>query len=126
MAGRASRPRYLNLIQIRLPVTGFASIAHRVTGVLLFLLIPLLLYLFELSLESEEGFLRVMAILTSLPARLIFVLLAWSLAHHLFAGIRYLFIDIDIGVELPTARMNAWIVLVGGALVAVAVLMIVL
>ncbi len=126
MAGRASRPRYLNLIQIHLPVTGFASIAHRVTGVLLFLLIPLLLYLFELSLESEEGFLRVWAILTSLPARLFFVLLAWSLAHHLFAGIRYLFIDIDIGVELPTARMNAWIVLVGGALVAVAVLVIVL
>lgn len=126
MAGRASRPRYLNLIQIHLPVTGFASIAHRVTGVLLFLLIPLLLYLFELSLESEEGFLRVTAILTSLPVRLVFVLLAWSLAHHLFAGIRYLFIDIDIGVELPAARMNAWIVLVGGALVAVAVLVIVL
>ena len=51
-----ARPRYLDLFRIRLPVPAFVSILHRVTGAVLFLLIPVLLYLWQMSLQSPETF----------------------------------------------------------------------
>lgn len=105
-----NRPRFLNLWQIRLPVTGWASILHRLSGVLLFLLLPLPLYMLQLSLSGTEGFHRATLIANSLPARLVVLLLLWSLAHHLFAGIRVLLIDMEWGSGLAAARRSARLV----------------
>jgi succinate dehydrogenase / fumarate reductase cytochrome b subunit len=101
------RPVFLNLFKIRLPMAGIMSIIHRATGVLMVLAIPLLIYLFDLSLGGAEGFAQAKAIFASLFVRLILFLFLWGLMHHLLAGIRYLLIDIDIGVQKPLFRQTA-------------------
>jgi succinate dehydrogenase / fumarate reductase, cytochrome b subunit len=105
-----SAPKYLDLLRIQMPVGAVLSIAHRISGVLLFLALPLMVYLLGLSLQGPAGYARVLDWLSSLPAQLWLILLAWSLFHHLLAGIRHLLLDIHIGVEKPQARRSAWIV----------------
>ncbi len=105
------RPVYLNLLKIRLPLTGMVSFAHRITGVLLFLALPFAAYLLDLSIESEQSFAKVQEILNQPLMLVVQILLLWSIAHHFFAGIRFLLIDADIGVEKSQARLGAWIVL---------------
>lgn len=110
MIARKNPPRYLNLLLIKLPVTGVASIAHRVSGVLLFFSLPLFVWGFGLTLESAAGFTRVLAIFDSLPFRLCLAIVIWSLSQHLFSGIRHLLLDVGVGVERPQARFSAWTV----------------
>ena len=105
------RPIYLNLFQIRLPVPGLVSILHRMSGAVLFLLLPLLLVLFELSLESAQTFARFKAVFSHWAVKLILVGVAWAYLHHLCAGIRHLALDLDYGTELATARASSWAVL---------------
>ena len=105
------RPKYLNLIQIRLPVPGLVSILHRVSGAMLFLFLPLLLVLFELSLESAQTFARFKAVFSHGAIKLIVLGLAWAYLHHLCAGIRHLALDLDYGTELAAARASSWAVL---------------
>ncbi len=108
MIAREKAPRFLNLLVIKLPVTGVASIVHRVSGVLLFLAIPLFSWGFGLSLESSAGFEKLLTALDSLPFRLFLTLVIWSLSQHLFTGIRHLLLDIGAGVERRPARASAW------------------
>ena len=114
MPHNSPRPVFLNLLQIKLPVTGVVSIAHRISGVLLFISLPIALYLLGLSLSSEAGFQRSVAILQSLPFRLLALLVSWALLHHLLAGLRFLLIDLDIGVRKTPARASALGVIVSG------------
>jgi len=111
------RPVFLDLYKIHLPLTGFVSITHRVTGVLLFLSLPLLVYILQHSLESATGYTEAQQWLQSWPWRIYLVLVGWWFAHHLLAGLRHMFIDMDIGVELAPARLGAGLVLLGGAVV---------
>jgi succinate dehydrogenase / fumarate reductase cytochrome b subunit len=106
------RPKYLNLFQIRLPVPGWVSILHRVSGAALFLLLPLILYLFQLSLESAPGFDAMKGALGHPLMKLVLIGLLWAYLHHLCAGIRHLALDLDYGTELPAARASAKAVLV--------------
>ena len=105
------RPKYLNLIQIRLPVPGLVSILHRASGAMLFLLLPFLLVLFELSLESAQAFARFKAVSSYWAIKLIVLGLVWAYLHHLCAGIRHLALDLDYGTELGAARASSWAVL---------------
>ena len=118
MKQKNNRPRFLNLLQIRMPVSGLVSILHRISGVFLVLLFPFLLYLLQLSLTSVDGFAHALAIVGSWPAQLLGVLLLWLFAHHFFAGIRVLLIDLEWGSDLDTARRSARLVLVAALLVA--------
>jgi succinate dehydrogenase / fumarate reductase cytochrome b subunit len=111
------RPVFLNLTRIHLPVMAVLSLGHRVSGVLLVLSIPLLLYLFDRSLASAESHAGVRELLRGEPARVALVLLAWAFAHHLLAGIRFLLIDLDLGVTARSGRASAWAVLAGGVIV---------
>ena len=115
------RPVYLNLLKIRLPLTGIVSFAHRITGVLLFLSLPFAVYLLDLSVESEQSFARVQQILDQPFMLLVQIVLLWSLAHHFFAGIRFLLIDAEIGVEKSQAKMGSWLVLLAEVLVLFAI-----
>lgn len=115
------RPKYLNLFQIRLPVPGVVSILHRVSGAALFLFIPLLLAMLELSLESSQTFLRFQLIFSNWAFKLFMIGLIWAYLHHLLAGIRHLALDLHYGTELPAARATSWVVLVG-AIVLTAVI----
>lgn len=85
------------------------SILHRITGVVMVLLLPLLIYLLDRSLQGAAAFARVSEMLTSIPARLVLIVLTWVLAHHLLAGIRFLLLDIDLGVTRAVARRSAWL-----------------
>ena len=110
MPNTASRPRFLNLLLIRMPVGAVASFAHRVSGVLLFLSIPLAAFLLDLSLQGPDGFALATELLAQPVLRLIQLAIAWSLAHHLLAGIRFLLIDMEIGLAKSQARATAWAV----------------
>jgi len=105
------RPVYLNLLKIRLPVPGIVSFAHRITGVLLFLSLPFAVYLLDLSIESPQSFVRVQQILHQPFMLLLQIVLLWAIAHHFFAGIRFLLIDAEVGVEKSAARVGSWFVL---------------
>ena len=119
MAGRNNnqRPVYLNLLRIHLPVGGVVSILHRVTGVLLALLLPYSLWFLQQSLASAEDYKRVTALLHTLPARILLFVLLVMLAHHFFAGVRHLLLDLDIGVSRNAGKRGAWLVLAAVALV---------
>lgn len=110
MLTKTKRPKYLNLFKIRQPVMAVVSIFHRVSGVFLFLAIPVLIYWLALSIRSAEDYAAASAFFDSPWARLIGLVLAWALAHHFFTGIRYLLMDISIGEDLPAARISAWLV----------------
>ena len=115
------RPVYLNLIKIRLPLPGIISFAHRITGVILFLSLPFAVYLLDLSVESEQSFAEVQQILKQPVMLFVQILLLWSLAHHFFAGIRFLLIDAEIGVEKSQARLGSWLVLLAEGLTLFAI-----
>lgn len=116
-------PIFLNLLQIKLPVGGLTSIAHRISGVMLFLSIPLVAWLFALSLQDENGYREALRHLESWPLRALSVVLVWSLSHHLLAGLRHLLLDIDIGADRHRARRSAWLANIGALVLAAAFLM---
>ncbi|MGD8615970.1 MAG: succinate dehydrogenase, cytochrome b556 subunit, partial [Gammaproteobacteria bacterium] len=93
MPANKPAPKFLNLFLIKLPPGGVVSIAHRVSGVLLFLATPFIAWLFALSLQSGEGFQQARAWLESPVVVVSGVLLVWSLCHHLLAGVRHLLLD---------------------------------
>jgi len=117
MAVSDNRPFFLNLVKIHLPVTGFVSIFHRISGFLLFLAIPFSVYLLDMSLQDKAGFNAAANVLTHPLIQLISIILLWSIIHHFIAGIRFLLTDFDIGLEKKQATMYAWLVFIIEAIV---------
>jgi len=105
------RPKYLNLFEIKLPLAGFASILHRVSGAGLFLMLPLLIWLLELSVSSPASFETFKAVTGHPLVKLILLGLIWSYLHHFCMGIRILLIDVHVGVEKAQAHASAKAVL---------------
>lgn len=108
---QTKRPKFLNLIEIRLPLPGIVSILHRVSGAGLFLMLPLLIYLFANSLAGAEGMANVRALTDCVLVKLLLLGLLWAYLHHFCAGIRFLLLDVHVGLDLPAARAGAWAVL---------------
>ena len=113
------RPVFLNLLRIRQPVTAVVSILHRISGFFMVLLLPALIYLLQLSLSSPEGFYRVVSLLDHQFTRVSGILICWSFAHHFLSGIRFIFLDFDVGISREMARKTAWVVHTGAALIAI-------
>ena len=108
-----ARPVYLNLVAIRLPLPGIVSILHRISGAFLFVVgIPLLLAFVGASLASPESFASLKACLAHPLAKLTALVFAWAYLHHFCAGIRYLLLDVHVGIDLPAARRSSVVVLV--------------
>jgi succinate dehydrogenase / fumarate reductase, cytochrome b subunit len=106
------RPVYLNLVQIRLPLSGLVSILHRISGAALLLFgIPLALYVVQQSLASSDAFANLKALAAHPFVKLVLIGLLWAYLHHFCAGIRYLLLDLDIGTALRPARQSSLIVL---------------
>ncbi len=112
-----SRPKNLNLLSVRFPLSAVMSVGHRAAGILLFLALPYFLYLLQLSLSGESGFLQVKNDLNSIWMKLIMLVFIWALAHHFIAGIRYFLLDLDIGIERQTAQKSALLVMILGVFV---------
>lgn len=108
------RPKFLDLKSIRLPIPGIVSILHRVSGVGIFLCLPLLLWLFSGTLATEAGFATYRAWVSHPLVVLVLIGLLWAYNHHFLAGIRFLLLDMHKGLDLPTARATAKMVFVGG------------
>jgi succinate dehydrogenase / fumarate reductase, cytochrome b subunit len=107
------RPKYLDLREIRLPLPGFVSILHRISGAGLFLLLPFLLCLFQLSLDPSPDMAATFTRLTdNLLVRIVLFGLSWAYLHHFCAGIRFLLLDVHVGIEKEAARTSAKLVMV--------------
>jgi len=106
------RPKYLNLFEIKLPLAGWVSILHRVSGAGLFLMLPVLIWLLGLSLGSPESFETFKAVVGHPLVKLILLGLMWAYLHHFCMGIRILLLDLHIGIEKAPARASAVAVLV--------------
>ena len=103
-----SRPKHLALHEIRLPLAGFASILHRISGAGLFLLLPFLIWLLQLSLSPTQSATETFAAVTgNWFIKLILLGLVWAFLHHFCMGLRILLIDIHVGVEKQQARSSA-------------------
>ncbi|NTV11054.1 MAG: succinate dehydrogenase, cytochrome b556 subunit [Zoogloea sp.] len=109
---KKKRPKHLALNEIRLPLPGFVSILHRISGAGLFLMLPLLLSLFGASVGSPESYAAYKDTIANPFVKLILFGLLWAFLHHFCAGIRFLLLDVHKGLDLPTARKSAGIVLV--------------
>ena len=116
---RSRRPVFLDLTKIWMPVGALTSIGHRISGVVLTIGVPVVVYLLALSLEDEQSFARVSSLLRLVPVRAALVILVWALSHHVLAGVRHLLSDFDIGSPLRAARRSAWLVNLGGVALAV-------
>ncbi len=109
---KPQRPIHLNLLKIRFPLPAIVSILHRASGVLMFLFIPLLLWLLSSSLANESAFDHIhQCIRMPMIAFLIWVMLS-ALWFHLVAGIRHLCMDAGIGESLIGGRIGAYLVLI--------------
>lgn len=110
------RPEFRNIhvteiVRYRLPPAGIVSILHRVSGALLFLLLPFLVWIFELSLSSELSFARLKDVASHWFVKLVLLAVLWGFLHHLVAGIRYLVLDLHIGIDKAAATKSALAVL---------------
>ncbi|MGH8682056.1 MAG: succinate dehydrogenase, cytochrome b556 subunit [Burkholderiales bacterium] len=106
------RPLWYNLNPLNLPLPGLVSILHRISGAALFLGLVWFLFLLDMSLASEDGYARFTRYVSQPLVKLALAVLLWAYLHHFCAGIRYLFLDIDKGVDLATARATSGLVLV--------------
>lgn len=105
------RPKNLDLTTIQLPLAGKVSILHRVSGAGMFICFPLLLWLFSASLSSPESFATFKSFADMLPVKVVLAGLLWAFIHHFCAGIRFLLLDLHIGIEKEEARKSAVAVL---------------
>jgi succinate dehydrogenase / fumarate reductase cytochrome b subunit len=115
-AARKVRPQYSNihitqLYHYRLPAAGVVSILHRISGALMFLLLPFTLYLLERSLTSESSYEAMRAFASQWFIKLIILALSWAYLHHFLAGIRHLFMDMHYMLTKDGSRNSAMTVL---------------
>lgn len=114
---RRERPEFRNihvtqLSNYRLPPAGIVSILHRISGFGLFLLLPFLLYLFELSVRSELSFDYFRGFMSNVFVKVILLGLIWAYFQHFCAGVRHLFMDVHWAIEKDSSRQSAITVLV--------------
>lgn len=119
--------RLVDAVKYRLPLAGVVSILHRVSGLLMFALLPLIVWFFDTSLSSEISFERFTAVFVSgigfLPGWLIKIVslaLIWSYLHHFIAGVRHLWMDMTHSVTKEQGRSSAVVTLAASVVLTVA------
>jgi succinate dehydrogenase / fumarate reductase, cytochrome b subunit len=125
-AVKKTRPEFRNigigqLAHYRLPLAGKVSILHRASGILLFLLLPFSLYLFEQSLTSEISFDTLKGFASNIIVKLVILVISWAFSFHFFAGLRFLLLDTHTAVSKEGGRNTATIVLVLSTLLTIAI-----
>jgi succinate dehydrogenase / fumarate reductase, cytochrome b subunit len=113
------RPKHLALHQIKLPLPGIVSILHRISGLLLFIALPLLLLMLQYSLASIETYTRLMDVLANPLLKLMLLGLLWAFLHHFCAGLRYLAVDMHLVRDLARARNSSKVVMVVSLLLTI-------
>jgi succinate dehydrogenase / fumarate reductase cytochrome b subunit len=120
---RPGTMRLVDAVKYRLPLAGVVSILHRVSGGLMFILLPFIVWLFDVSLGSEISYERFsnafVAGIGFVPAwlvKLVVWALIWSYLHHFIAGVRHLWMDMTHSVSLQQGHLSAVITLASSAL----------
>lgn len=108
----SQRPVNLDLRTIKLPITAYASILHRISGVILFVSLVIALFLLDRSLSGPEGFATVKSWMSNFFVKFIVWGMLSALIYHLVAGIRHLIMDLGIGESLEGGRFGAKVVLI--------------
>ena len=96
-----------DILRYRLPAAGFVSILHRISGALMFLLLPFILYLFDLSITSEISFAYLAGFASHWFVKLLILAISWAYLHHFCAGVRHLVMDAHIGLSKEGAAKSA-------------------
>jgi succinate dehydrogenase / fumarate reductase cytochrome b subunit len=124
---RPGTMRLVDAMQYRLPLAGVVSILHRVSGLLMFLLLPFIVWLFDVSLTSEisyerftSAFIAGIGFLPGWCIKLVALALIWSYLHHFIAGVRHLWMDMTHSVTKEQGRSSAVVTLVGSVVLTVA------
>ena len=111
--------RLVDAMQYRLPASGWVSILHRVSGALMFFLLPLVIWLFDVSLTSEisyetfsSAFVAGIGFVPAWLVKLVVLSLIWSYLHHFIAGVRHLWMDATHSVSLRQGSSSAKLTLV--------------
>jgi succinate dehydrogenase / fumarate reductase, cytochrome b subunit len=121
---KKKRPEFRNinaftdLTTYRLPLAGIVSILHRISGAIMFLLMPFIIWMFDTSLSSEISFAKFKAAfnvgMLGLPGvlwKLVALALIWAFLHHLIAGVRHLYMDINHAVSKEFGKTSAIVTL---------------
>lgn len=126
------RPQFRNIhvsqiLAYRLPPAGVVSILHRISGVLLFVLMPFLIWMFDTSVTSEISFDRFASVFSAgaigLPGwffKLVALAMIWAYLHHFIAGVRHLYMDATHAVTKDFGKNSALFTLVAGVLLTAA------
>ena len=119
--------RLLDALAYRLPLAGLVSILHRASGILMFLLMPFIIWMFDTSLTSEITYSQFTAVFNGgvgfVPGvvfKLIALALIWAFLHHFIAGLRHLWMDATHAVTLEFGRQSAIVTLAASALLTLA------
>ena len=112
MIEKDNRPVNLNLLTISLPVIGMSSILHRISGLAVFFSFPMVVWLFSISLKSEESFMFLSTLYQeSVLLKLIGYLVLLGFTYHLLAGFKKLMSDaFGVGETLESGRVLSWLV----------------
>lgn len=113
------RPVNLDLGSMKYPPMAIASILHRISGLALFILLPVMLYFLHLSLQSTETFDHLQILLKDPYYKLLLWLFCVAFIYHVLAGIRHMLMDIGYGESLHAGRVSAIIVIILATLLAV-------
>ncbi len=116
---RPGTMRLVDATQYRLPLAGVVSILHRASGALMFVLLPLVVWLFDASVTSEISYARFtnafvagIGWLSAWGVKLVVLALIWSFLHHLVAGLRHVWMDVTHSVSKEWGRQSAVVTLV--------------
>ena len=118
---------FTDLPTYRLPAAGWVSILHRVSGVLMFVLLPFIVWMLDTSLSSEVSYARYAAVFSGgglLPGwfvKLVALSLVWAYLHHFIAGVRHLWMDATHAVGLEFGRQSALFTLYGSLLLTLVI-----
>lgn len=113
------RPINLSLTTLKYPPMAIVSILHRISGILLFLLMPLMLYFLSRSLKSPGSFSDLQVLLSNPMIKILLLAFASALVYHLLAGIRHLLMDLGLGEHLSSGRRSATFVIVASSVLII-------
>jgi succinate dehydrogenase / fumarate reductase, cytochrome b subunit len=132
-AAKKARPEFRNINALsdlptyRLPPAGWVSILHRISGAIMFLLMPFIIWMFDTSISSEISFSRFTSVFNigvgAIPGwffKLIALAILWAYLHHFIAGLRHLWMDINHAVSKEFGRSSALVTLALGSVLTIA------
>lgn len=107
-----NRPKNLNLFTIRFPIAAIVSIFHRISGAILFIMVPFCLWVFQQSL-TPQGFGHLQWLAKGMIFKIVAFFLLSALIFHVVAGIRHLLSDVHVGTGLAGGQLSArltWVI----------------